>query len=327
MNQIIQLFKLTIHKILKYCGLKLVNNSAPVKAEDVGLISKNKSGAIDICCDSSISARYISYLITNNTVLVGVTAENGRGNPINSYGPDGNHPFVFSATIAKDKKESIAKHCIYDILKQYYAKVNPLTAGDLAGVSSNSKLYDYPSWALVMPWDIHLPEYQLNKITRIVRMENSKINRNASINNGWAWTGPAGEIKCDVEAIRLINILNSINKHGYKRQDGRDGDIRAILLVNESNKWIWQSTGGQHRAAVLCAIGYEHIPVRIHRVIRREEVRFWPNVVNGLYSVEDARQVFDNIFQGNFAHVTSRWDDYLKSYRSSLPNESTHENA
>lgn len=315
MTKIIKLFKLTIHNILKYFGLKLVSNAAPIKAKDIGVVSNNKSGSINISCHGEVNARYISYLIYRNTVLVDVPTSKGRGNPVNTYGTEGNHPFVFASRMANNKVGSSAQTCIYGILEKYYSSVNPSSAGELAGVSRGSILYKYPAWGLVMPWESHLPEFQIKKIERVIKMENYNFNRSASIENGWAWVGPADEEKCMIESRRLANILESITVHGYKRHDGRDGDIRAIILVNESNEWVWQSTGAQHRAAVLSAMGYEYVPVRIHKVIRREEVKHWPNVVNGLYSVKDATLVFDNIFEGRFDHVTSEWDDYLKSNR------------
>jgi hypothetical protein len=100
---------------------------------------------------------------------------------------------------------------------------------------------------------------------------------------------------------------------GYKRHDGGDGDIRAIILINEQNQWVWLSTGGQHRASVLAALGYDSFPVRVHNVIRREEVKHWPNVVNGLFDIEDALKMFDNMFAGEFSHIANEWYDFVAS--------------
>ncbi|NIQ17180.1 MAG: hypothetical protein GTO02_23205, partial [Candidatus Dadabacteria bacterium] len=56
----------------------------------------------------------------------------------------------------------------------------------------------------------------MERVKKFVATENYYFNRNASIENGWAWVGPADKEKCLIESKRLFNLLCSIEKEGYK---------------------------------------------------------------------------------------------------------------
>lgn len=310
------LLKKYINNIFGIFGLQItrVNSQAPIKTIDVGFNCHSDDLSFDMVSNKSISPRYLSYLIDGKTILANVSPENGRALPIHSYGVGGNHPFLIATKIAQNYFNSSRYECMYNILNNYYSFVSPHSAGELAGVSRRSKLFKYPSWGLVMPWDIYSPEEQMIRVKKFVLTENYFFDRGTSIANGWAWVGPADEKKCQIETRRLYNLLKSISKDGYKRHDGFDGDIRAILLINDDDEWVWQSTGGQHRAAVLSGIGYESIPIRIHHIIRRQDFAYWPNVVNKIYDSNDAITVFDNIFHGHYDHITAGWNNYLETH-------------
>jgi len=65
-------------------------------------------------------------------------------------------------------------------------------------------------------------------------------------------------------------------------------------------EWRAFGVGGDHRRAVLAALGWSHAPIQFtDMVLRREDVKSWPNVQNGLFSSAQALRVFDRIFEGH----------------------------
>lgn len=311
--------KTTIHNLLRKAGYELTRiDSRAMVVPSAKKPKDNKGRSSDLINLDDVNLtdpRYLAYLINTGSVVINVDPAKGRGVPLFSYGPDSHHPFTFAAKVAKNKPDQERYNTIYSILEKYYELVAPANAGELAGISANSSLYNYPSCAFVLPWDRFTPEEQQERLKKFTRHENAPYDSEANIKDGWTWVGPCHKRKCTIEATRLTKLLKSVLADGYQRHDGSDGDIRAILLINEANEAVWLSTGGQHRASVLSALGHDSYPIRVHNVIRREEAKHWPNVVNGLYSLDDALKVFDNMFTANFSHITSNWDSFIAAYQ------------
>lgn len=260
---------------------------------------------------SLVSPILINYVPNKNGVVINVDMQKGRGLPIYSYGNEGGHPFSVAAKMVKNL--SPEKQCakILEVLSVYYTSVLLKSAGELALASKTSALHDFPVWSIVMPWENkNLAEWK-EHVENSVVSENSVENSTAGIEKGWAWIGPVHDDKLHIEANRLTRVLQSVQTYGYKRNDGDDGDIIAHILINEQNEWVWQSIAAQHRASVLSALGWEKIPIRVTKVIRRQDADFWPNVLNGTFTKSEALAFFDMIFDGRFSHITTRWDEYL----------------
>ena len=263
----------------------------------------------------TIQIRNVSYFFSNTGVLINANLNQGRGLPINSFGSTGNHPFSIAVKVSQGLKRADQMIKIESILFEYYERVNPINFSEMAGFEDPFKLSEFPPWAIVMPWQAEGPEEWSKHITHHVAGENGRYDKSATIENGWAWTGPVDENKCKIEASRLASVASSISSKGYLRNDSYDGDIKADILVNESNDWVWQSVSAQHRAAALSGLGYDNVPIRVRSIIRREEFEFWPNVCNKLYTKDEALWMFDTIFRGDFGFVTRNWDSYLKENR------------
>ena len=88
---------------------------------------------------------------------------------------------------------------------------------------------------------------------------------------------------------------------GYHPELFADGYITGYLLV-KGDDYRFIVTEGQHRVACLVALGYERIKVRFSqkpeypRVVVFEDVKKWPQVVNGAYSQNLALKVFERFF-------------------------------
>lgn len=55
---------------------------------------------------------------------------------------------------------------------------------------------------------------------------------------------------------------------------------------------------GQHRSAALSALKYKKIPVRLKQIVRYEDAQVWPNVLNNTYTEDQAKYIFNQIFEG-----------------------------
>lgn len=187
---------------------------------------------------------------------------------------------------------------MYDILSGYYNHFQPKSIAGFFNIkTSSNKLLLEPPWAGILPWRARSLEAYKDTIKKGTLKDNMAHGLEQGIEDGWAYCGPVNKEKCHVETKRLFDLVQSISQKGYIRNDGKDGDVIATALINEEFEWRWLVTNGYHRACVLAAMGFESIVIRVNLVIRRSDTPFWPHVLDGLYSEQNARQIFDNIFQ------------------------------
>jgi len=277
----------------------------------VRLVRENSIKPLLLVDENVDNAYNLSYKLQKSDVVINADMDRGRALPLFSFAGPSTHPFVVAARAALNQ-DIFSIDCAKNLLIHYYNLVNPSCPNSILGIESNCpQLTDFPAWAVVMPWDNENAFEWREKIIRTVYSDNSRHGKKVGIEFGWAWAGPSSELKAEIESIRIMKVLKSIKKHGYKRHNGRDGDIVGSILAKSSLDWVWQSTGAQHRAAAMAALGYDTVPVRITKVIRREDVLSWPNVVRGLYSESEALKIFDNIYLANFNHVSADWDAYI----------------
>lgn len=147
--------------------------------------------------------------------------------------------------------------------------------------------FDGDPFALaVRPWDPRSPEELRRKRGR----KKSKRKRLEQ--------GETPETWATRHAGRFQALVRSVLEHGLLRNDGPSGDIEAIALVRPDGSWRWQARKGHHRIAAFSALEYEKVPVRITHVVREDEAPIWPNVANGLFPEDAARDIFARLFDG-----------------------------
>ena len=253
----------------------------------------------------------IHYLLNPNDVLIYADVEKGRALPIHSYGRACIHPFSFAVKCAKNLCTGQQYSKILEILSIYYKEVSPSSIGELINAGNSSRFNSYPAWEIVMPWDKWSQPQWKEKVVKSVERENFNEGFKIGIDEGWAWFGPVSHNKLTIEARRLANILQSVQKNGYKRHDFNDGDIDATILLS-GDDWVWQSNSAQHRACVLSALDWKEIPVRVSKIVRREDVKYWPNVLNNTYTPSEAIFIFDMIFNESYSHIENKWKDFME---------------
>jgi len=54
-------------------------------------------------------------------------------------------------------------------------------------------------------------------------------------------------------------------------------------------------------------LGLKNIPVLVTKVIRLEELEYWPNVINGTFKEDQATKIFYNIFEARPSKIHQKW--------------------
>jgi hypothetical protein len=187
-------------------------------------------------------------------------------------------------------------------LRQYYDYFQPDNASTVLGlVPGTSEFFEKspPSWR-IYPWNPNQPEKVAAAKRKITREENSARGLSLDADHGYTVFGPVSNEKGKLEFSTLVNLVNSISKSGYIRTNRPDGDIQAIVAFDMCDNVRYFISKGHHRVAVLAALGHETIPIRVSRnlVVRQNEANKWPHVRDGLFSPEQAIEVFERVFNG-----------------------------
>jgi len=170
------------------------------------------------------------------------------------------------------------------------------------------KLMQHPAWAIVFPWDpVSLDEKQ--------NLFPIAVKRNRADHGLVIHSDDPTEIMRINEESSLISHaeqyakLTDQIKNGFKH-GGEYGYVKAEILV-DGEQVRWKPGGdGNHRVAVAAALGLERIPVLITKVIRIDEARYWPNVMNHDFDQTYAEHVFRQLFNAippKFQHAWIEW--------------------
>lgn len=187
-------------------------------------------------------------------------------------------------------------------LGRYYEIAQPTTGLERIGLSeidSQSGLYGIPPAACPAPWSSLSPTLALERFNRWTKKENAFHGISTDpLKAGTSLFGPVSAEKLALELKRIFNLRDSIIRLGYRRSDEPQGDINVLALVDDDRQSFFV-VHGHHRVATLSALGYEKIVVRVKGVIRSWEAERWPNVVNSLYTIDQALSVFNRILDGH----------------------------
>lgn len=201
------------------------------------------------------------------------------------------------------------KQILKEVLTSYYSTVQPQNALEWLGLESEDapKLAQAPPWAAPPPWtNLSIKEVDTN-VNADMLHDSGHGDKKMTLDQGWAHCGPVSDDKIQLEVERLYVALDSIQSLGYDRNFGPGGDIGAKFLINEAGDWRWLISPGNHRIAIVSALGYKEVPVLAKSLVFRRDVDIWPNVLSGLYTRTGALKYFDNLFHGNIPAVVQPW--------------------
>lgn len=174
------------------------------------------------------------------------------------------------------------------LLRDYYAAFQPQTLYDCffhsrhmaADVDASSR--QHPPSLIIPPWD------------SMRRRNRERIKTKSSVH---PMIGPQSEATIGRHLDRYQAVCESIGANGY--QPELFGHIQGHVL-DSGDDAVFVVTSGKHRMAVLAALGVDPVPVTFKRNMPRlftlSQSRYWPNVVNGIYSHEEAEVIFNGFF-------------------------------
>ena len=211
---------------------------------------------------------------------------------------------VKKGMVAKDPFKEI-KQC----LKLYYNHVQPKSVYEWFDLNKNDapQLNQIPVFAAPDPWKISDIQQKKRSMEISSSKESKRYGAPLSIDHGDKLFGPVTGAKLDVEAKRLYDVYWSIKENGWLRNDSIDGDIEAIIFI-DNDDWRWQVSRGLHRSVVLSALEWSEIPIRVTKLVYRCDAAIWPNVLSGMYTKTGALKRFDKIFKGSPPLLFNTWN-------------------
>ena len=200
------------------------------------------------------------------------------GRPCFGYGPDAWHPYVATARQLLENPSLSYEH---SVLRKVYEAWHPpsVSEAQFPGVEApHPILTRIPAHTLFEPWQL-MPEPC-----------DDPLNPECSP-SGAPLFGPVGDREGHREFDRLKATIKSISTYGYSPDLFPRGLITGTVLKHE-DETRFLVVHGQHRTAVLSAMGVSEIEVGVRgsgpRVVETAEAEKWPHVASGLIPVNVA---------------------------------------
>ncbi len=287
--------KIIINYLLAIFNLKIVNSI--------------KSGPFDLT-NKDYNFFTSQYLFDNHQFIINIDLSIGRTNNWFIMSNDSLDPPIFA--IREALKKNLTSDTFYsDILstlKEHRSLTTFSNAGEFLDLEPDfdENLKKYPWWAEVNPWDNHTFDDQIKNFPYEVK-KNRERNGMQIISDD-----PDEIIRLDLEdslpshAMQYSKLTEKIRKNGFQ-YGGAYGYVTAeILIANNQIRWK-PGREGNHRVAAASALGLKNIPVLVTKVIRLEELEYWPNVINGTFKEDQATKIFYNIFEARPSKIHQKW--------------------
>jgi hypothetical protein len=267
--------------------------------------------------DAIADPRLVSYHDPGPGRGFAIMAPREGGMAFNAFtlGADSYHPWFLAAKLVTRHEPDKVRN----LLATYYSLVQPSSMCDWLDipVHSSQALAAFPihGW-MVLPWSPADPRETLRKVEEAQLRENRQHGLDEGMSAGAKAFGPVSERKLEVEARRISELAVSIRQHGLDHRRP-DYNIKAVFLVS-GEQWRWLSAAGMHRVPVAAGLGVAQIPVRVAAVVRRDEVKIWPQVAAGLYDEPTALRLFDRLFEGRAPRPAGSWIEWVDTQRSNI---------
>ena len=287
--------KKIINKILSVFNLRVVKLDA--------------DSMIDLTINDNniLSTQYFVGLKKN---IVNIEIDKGRTDRWFDMSSKSLDPAIFAIrnALKKDLKGDSFYKNILSTLQTHKSLTSYKNAAKYLDIDFNDEknLKSYPWWASVYPWDNRTFDDQL-------KLYPDEVKKNRLINGmKILFDNPDEIMKDDLEnslfshAKQYAELTEEIKNNGFK-YDVNYNHITAEIFVH-NDKFCWKvGRDGNHRIAVLVALGFERIPVQITKIIRLDESKYWPNVKLGYFNETQAVNIFYNIFDAKPSKIHDKW--------------------
>lgn len=224
-------------------------------------------------------------------VLINASAARGSDRGGFSLHFDGPHPYV--TAIRRARHCARPARVIRETLRRYHRWLQSRTPTIPAPMTHSTPQFDAPNH---FPWSNpgDIPEKPQQKLQ------------------------PADEVMAERISKQLYEMMRRLRIRKRNRPDLPDHPILATALLDHQNRWRWVPTTeeARQRAATFSGIGYDQVPLQIHRLVYREHLPHWPGVVCGVYSRSAARKVFDRLAEPELSYRLESWLHLLDSESS-----------
>ena len=185
------------------------------------------------------------------------------------------------------------------LIENYFSILNEekfCSAADIVGLRKNHTLNKYPAWALVMPWEKKNIEEKFRTYKNTFILNRSKYSKNLykSKSSDIFYTNEYIESQID----QTTKLLESIKKNKFKRPQYIDSP--KIYIMVDQKQWRWSMTDeGNHRAYLSSILKNKFFECVVSAIVNKNNISEWHNVKNNLYSVDEAKIIFEHFFLGN----------------------------
>lgn len=260
--------------------------------------------------DKAINPLSAQYYADYKKVLMNIDLSKCRTNRWFCMSTDTLDPFIFAVknSINQNLKGNELYENILKILKENQFLGLAKNAAEHLNIDPDlsDKIANYPWWAAVNPWDNRTFEDQLYYYPIEVK-KNRKKNGLLILSDD-----PNEIVRDDIEnslpshANQFAKLTESIKKNGFKY--GNEFEYVTAELFITNNEYCWKiGNDGNHRATVAAALGIKNIPAMLTKIIKLEELEFWPNVANGIFNKKQATKIFYNIFEAKPSKIYDNW--------------------
>ncbi|MDX1389257.1 MAG: ParB/RepB/Spo0J family partition protein [Acidobacteriota bacterium] len=182
------------------------------------------------------------------------------------------------------------------ILQSYYAVWRPAHAREaLIGAEGGPAVLDsFPAFTYPLPWSEATLRQRAAFMARVIEIENRAFREDDSLagDMGYYLHGPASNEKGRLELARLIDVVRSIERSGYRR----DREEVTVQILQRGDEFRYLVVHGHHRVAAARALGLDRIPVIPVALIDRRYATHWPGVYREEWRTGEALAYFDHLF-------------------------------
>lgn len=259
---------------------------------------------------SEINPISAQYMFDQKSIVIEIDLKNGRTNNWFDLKDSSLDPGIFAVRSALKKKftnETLYKD-ILNTLRDYKSVIKCKNAAYSLNIDSfeENNIKKFSWWNMIYPWDDI--SFEENEKNYPYQVKKNRLENGMKIlsNDPKKILEEDFKNSLDSHTKQYISLLNKIMKQGVKF-GSKYGYITAEIFISK-NKFCWK-TGkeGNHRVAVCAALGLEKIPVLVTKVIRLDELEYWPNVIKGRFSKDQAKKIFLDIFDAKPQKINEDW--------------------
>jgi hypothetical protein len=180
-------------------------------------------------------------------------------------------------------------------LWRFYDRWQPASIGEVFGAGSTAKADGLPVMPDCLPWHEGCTPDSIRR-GRQIHDRRMAEQFGAGAAHGYRSFGPVSQVAGERFYADYTEVADSVQAIGYRPEMGEQP---MLELLADGDRWVGRVLAGNHRAAVRAGLGHETIGMAVRpRVVRRSDVKRWPGVRWGLYTVDQACSVFDAYIAG-----------------------------